>query len=74
MIILNSINSIILVIFMGVLDKFKQSVEKKENISLDKYGEECALCGNKGADKKYLGQYWHTKCLRGVKKQSKKMI
>ena len=61
---------------MGVLDKFKQSIEEKKegNVVSGKYEEECSLCGNKGADKKYLGQYWHTKCLRGMKKQSKKMI
>jgi reverse gyrase len=39
-----------------------------------KYNEDCALCGGKGTDKKYLGQFWHKKCLRGVKKQSKKML
>lgn len=63
---------------MGIMDKFRQSLEeqkeKKASNESGKYEEECSLCGNKGADKKYLGQYWHTKCLRGIKKQSKKMI
>jgi len=68
---------------MGLFDKIKQNLveakqkkleEKSPAVPAGKYPEPCALCGGNGADKKYLGQFWHKKCLRGVKKQSKKMI
>jgi len=34
----------------------------------------CALCQKEGADKKWMGQSWHTKCLRSAKKMAKKMV
>lgn len=39
-----------------------------------KYNETCSLCGHAGTEKKWMGQYWHKKCLRGVRKTSRKMI
>ncbi len=44
----------------------KQEIKAKENV--------CALCQKEGADKKWMGQSWHTKCLRSAKKMAKKMI
>ncbi|GEM_PF-582105 len=43
-------------------------------VSDGKYNEECALCGKLGTDKKWAGQFWHTKCMRNAKRMSKKMI
>ena len=39
-----------------------------------KYNEACALCGNAGTDKKWMGQYWHKKCFRSARKMGRKMI
>jgi len=39
-----------------------------------KYSEQCALCNNPGTEKKWMGQYWHKKCLRKAKGYSKKII
>jgi hypothetical protein len=36
--------------------------------------ETCALCNQKGCDKKWGGQYWHKKCLRSTKGMAKGMI
>ena len=61
---------------MGILDKFK--VEKGKDLDEvlpeGKYSEECAVCGAQGTDKKWLGQHFHKKCLRKMKKQAKGMI
>ena len=38
-----------------------------------KYNETCSLCGGSGSDKKWMGQYWHTGCLRKMKKGARKM-
>lgn len=68
---------------MGLLDKLKAKKEeleekKKEDTTEeeeeDRYGESCGFCGDQGADKKWLGQYFHKKCLRKLKKGAKKMI
>jgi hypothetical protein len=61
---------------------FKKKEENKENkkqnqIDLvnSKYPNEiCALCNQKGCDKKWGGQYWHKKCLRSAKGMAKGMI
>ncbi|MBI4053364.1 MAG: hypothetical protein HY394_04990 [Candidatus Diapherotrites archaeon] len=39
-----------------------------------KYNETCSLCGGSGSDKKWMGQYWHKKCLRSMKKGARKMV
>lgn len=36
--------------------------------------ETCALCGGKGCEKKWAGQYWHKKCMRTMRKTAKGMI
>lgn len=57
----------------------KSSEEKKEggeqsSENAAKYSQECTLCGGANTEKKWMGQYWHKKCLKGAKRASKKMI
>lgn len=68
---------------MGLMDKvfgkkeeeLKEKAEQNQGQALQgKYSEECALCGGSGTDKKWMGQYWHKKCLRKSKKMAKGMI
>jgi len=62
---------------MGLLDKLKRKEEKKgeeEPQPEGKYSEPCSLCGNPSSEKKWMGQYWHKKCLRQMKKAGRKMI
>ncbi len=67
---------------MGLLDrvlgkKEEPKVGDSKKISLPvegKYDNECSLCGEKGTEKKWAGQYWHKKCLRKGKKMAKGMI
>ena len=66
---------------MGLLDVFKgkkeESSEKEgeaEAEPVGKFDEECSVCGGKGTEKKWMGQYWHKKCLRSVKKGARKML
>jgi len=63
---------------MGFLDslKGKKPEEKKEEAVQPegKYNEPCAMCGGAGTEKKWMGQYWHHKCLRQTRKASKKML
>jgi hypothetical protein len=65
---------------MGFFNKFKKNSSnednnKEKNVPLGKYSNEpCALCGATGSEKKWLGQFWHKKCLRQAKKGAKKMI
>lgn len=67
---------------MGLGEKIKGFVtgekEKKEEsqfVSDAKYPHEtCALCGGKGCDRKWAGQYWHKKCMRTMRKTAKGMI
>jgi hypothetical protein len=40
----------------------------------EKHNEPCALCGAGGTEKKWMGQYWHKKCLRKAKKGAKGML
>jgi len=39
-----------------------------------KYDEPCSLCGDPNTEKKWMGQYWHKKCLRQMKKTAKGMV
>ncbi len=67
---------------MGFLDSLKgkkQELEgkKKEDeaaVAEGKYTEACSLCGGTGTEKKWMGQYWHKKCIRVAKRVGKKMI
>ena len=65
---------------MGLFDKLKEKKEEMENqkkaavASSGKYSETCAMCGGAGTDKKWMGQYWHKKCVRSAKKGAKRMI
>lgn len=67
---------------MGLFDKFKKKdseEEKKESFEEKvlnaKYPtESCALCNGQGCEKKWLGQYWHKRCLRLAKNKSRSMI
>ena len=68
-------------IFMGLFDAITGKKEDKEKESEErasepagKFDEECSVCGGRGTDKKWMGQYWHKKCLRAVKKGARKMI
>ena len=47
---------------------------KEEKEPAGKFDEECSVCGAAGTEKKWMGQYWHKKCLRAVKKGARKMI
>jgi len=40
----------------------------------EKYPDACALCGQPDTDKKWVGQFWHQKCLRKLKKGAKGML
>ncbi|MBN2067078.1 MAG: hypothetical protein JW744_01265 [Candidatus Diapherotrites archaeon] len=67
---------------MGLFDRIKAKKEgmeaqkgKQKAPALEgKYSEACALCGGTGTEKKWMGQYWHKKCVRIAKKGAKKMI
>ena len=66
---------------MGISGKIKGFVtgEKEKSaaasVSNVKYPDEtCALCGGKGCDKKWAGQYWHKKCMRIMRKSAKGML
>ncbi|MCR4335597.1 MAG: hypothetical protein NUV57_03620 [archaeon] len=65
---------------MGFLDKLtgkkeeKEEPEKKQELPQGKYKEECSVCGNPGTEKKWMGQHFHKKCLRAMKKQARKML
>jgi len=67
------------VIYMGFKDFVTKLMPKlgaakitKEEIKTEE--SKCSLCNQSGADKKWMGQTWHTKCLRTAKKMAKKMI
>ena len=65
---------------MGLLDRFKGkkgeagAPKESEEAAEGRYDEPCALCGGTGTEKKWMGQYWHKKCVRSAKRYSKKMI
>jgi len=55
--------------------KLKQKATPQIDIANSKYPDEtCAVCSQKGCDKKWGGQYWHKKCLRSVKGMARDMI
>ena len=64
---------------MGFFDSLKGKKEelkkkkKEEEEPEGKYNNPCSLCGGVGTEKKWMGQYWHKKCLRNLKKSSRKM-
>ena len=57
---------------MGLFGKKKE--EEQEEVPQGKYDEACALCGAQGTDKKWMGSYWHKKCLRVARKGAGKML
>jgi len=61
---------------MGLLDKItgKKEEAKEEEKPQGKYTEPCALCGGTWTEKKWMGQYWHKKCVRAAKKMGRKMV
>ncbi|MBN1941638.1 MAG: hypothetical protein JW772_05690 [Candidatus Diapherotrites archaeon] len=64
---------------MGLFDSFKKKKEGQKKAEeaakpQGKYDQPCALCGESGTEKKWMGQYWHKKCMRAAKKGAKKMI
>lgn len=59
---------------MGLFDKIKGKEEEKQEPLEGKYEQICSLCSKPGTEKKWMGQFWHKKCLRQLKKGSKKMI
>ena len=67
---------------MGFLDSLrgkKQELEEKKKeaeaaVPEGKYTEACSLCGGTGTEKKWMGQYWHKKCIRVAKRAGKKMV
>ncbi len=66
---------------MGLLDSLKGKKEKLEKQKKEeevqpegKYNNPCSLCGGTGTEKKWMGQYWHHKCLRQTRKSSRKMM
>jgi len=67
---------------MGIGGKIKGFVTgEKEGTAMEatavnvKYPDEtCALCGGKGCEKKWAGQYWHKKCMRAMRKSARGML
>ena len=62
---------------MGLKNFFKKLVpkvgEEEEEIEV-KDTHICALCQKEGAEVKWMGQWWHKKCLRLAKRKAKQMI
>ncbi len=65
---------------MGLLDRFRKKKEPEEKeeepqpAALGKYDEPCAMCGKLATEKKWMGQYWHKKCVRKGRKMAKGML
>lgn len=61
---------------MGIMDLLgKKKEESKETKTADgKFSNPCAACGGAGTEKKWMGQYWHKKCMRASKKMARKMV
>lgn len=64
---------------MGVLGNLlgkKEEVKEEPSAApaQGKYSEPCSLCGNPGTEKKWMGKYWHFKCIRKSKKVAKGMF
>ncbi len=53
----------------------EEKQEQPQALARGKYpDQECSFCGKLNADKKWMGQYFHKKCLRKLKKGAKKML
>jgi hypothetical protein len=59
---------------MGLMDRFRGKSSVQEEEKQGKYSEQCALCGEHGTDKKWMGQYWHKKCWRKSRKFARGMV
>lgn len=65
---------------MGFFDELKKKREEHESEKKEKeqqegkYSEPCAMCGGTGTEKKWMGQYWHKKCVRSAKRAARGMI
>ncbi|HLC79799.1 MAG TPA: hypothetical protein VJG83_05265 [archaeon] len=63
---------------LGKKQEQKETEEQKPNseseISQGRYSEQCALCEKPGTEKKWMGKYWHVKCVRRARKAAKGMI
>jgi len=62
---------------MAFFDKItgkKEDGAQAETRSPGKYDKPCSLCSKTVTDKKWMGQYWHKKCLRQMRKGAGKMI
>ena len=63
---------------MAIKDFFKKLVPKVGKTEDEEIEEKethiCALCQKEDAEVKWMGQWWHKKCLRTAKKMAKKMI
>ena len=64
---------------MGLFDAITGKKEEKEKETesespAGKFDEECAACGGQPSDKKWMGQYWHKKCPRKIRKSTKGII
>ena len=56
-------------------DSNKGTNSNSEEVPEGKYpDQECSFCGKLNADKKWMGQFFHKKCLRKLKKGAKKML
>lgn len=58
----------------NMTEEERQKVFAERDAPKGKYDEACSACGGRGTDKKWMGQYWHKKCLRSAKKQAKGMV
>ena len=58
----------------GMSEEERQKVFAEKDAPKGKYNEACSACGGVGTDKKWMGQYWHKKCLRGARKQAKGLV
>ncbi len=58
----------------GKKDELEKQKEAEEEQPEGKYNNACSLCGGAGTEKKWMGQYWHHKCLRQTRKSSRKMV
>lgn len=59
---------------MALKDVLKRMANKTEEDSEGKFDEECAFCGNKATEVKWMGQYFHKKCKRKAKRFAKGMV
>ncbi len=59
---------------MGLFGNKEKKEETIEEVPQGKYNEACSMCGKTPCDKKWMGQYWHKKCVRKAKKAAKGML